>query len=304
MSATILRRIGQTVVVLWGVSTLVFALTRLSGDPVALMLPPDATVADRAAFRAALGLDRPLLVQYGEFLARAAVGDFGESMRFNRPAMQLVLDRVPASAELSIAALALALLVAVPLGTLAARRRGTWIDAAASFVALAGQSVPVFWLGIMAILVFSDTLNWLPSGGVGTPAHLVLPAVTLALLPMAMVMRMLRSTLLDVQPADYVRTARAKGLGERAILMRHMYKNAAGPVVTVIGLTVGSLVGGAVIVESVFAWPGLGRLAVQAIANRDFPVVQAFVFLVALAITAVNLLVDMAYTWLDPRVRL
>jgi peptide/nickel transport system permease protein len=225
-------------------------------------------------------------------------------MRFNRPAMQLVLDRVPASAELSIAALALALLVAVPLGTLAARRRGTWIDAAASFVALAGQSVPVFWLGIMAILVFSDTLNWLPSGGVGTPAHLVLPAVTLALLPMAMVMRMLRSTLLDVQPADYVRTARAKGLGERAILMRHMYKNAAGPVVTVIGLTVGSLVGGAVIVESVFAWPGLGRLAVQAIANRDFPVVQAFVFLVALAITAVNLLVDMAYTWLDPRVRL
>lgn len=301
---TIIKRGFQTLIVLWGVSTLVFLLTRLSGDPAALMLPPDATEQARVAFKHQLGLDRPLPVQYLDFLANAATLDFGTSLRYGKPASELVLERIPATLMLSGTALLIALLLAIPLGTIAARHRGTWVDGLASFAALAGQSMPVFWFGILMILVFSETLGVMPSSGSGTFAHLVMPAITLSLLPMAMIMRMLRSSLLDVQLSDYIRTARAKGLSERTILFRHIYKNAAAPVLTIIGLTIGSLVGGAVIIETVYGWPGLGRLAIQSISNRDFPVVQAFVFFIALAIVFINLAIDIGYTRLDPRVKL
>lgn len=284
-------------------SVIAFLLTHLSGDPAALLLPPSATLADIAVFREQSGLDRPLLVQYLDFLGHAARGDFGRSIRHGEPALQLVLERLPATVELSAAALLLALVVAVPLGVVAAVRRGSAFDQLGLLLSLVGQAFPVFWLGIVLILVFAEDLRWLPASGRGDLAHLVLPAVALAAYTVAMVARLLRSSLIDVLSADYIRTARGKGLAERAVLVGHALKNAALPVVTVIGLQVGTLLGGAVVTEEVFAYPGMGRLALQAIANRDFTVVQAFVVVMAILITAVNLLVDLLYAWLDPRVK-
>lgn len=284
-------------------SVIAFLLTHLSGDPAALLLPPSATLADIAVFREQSGLDRPLLVQYLDFLSHAARGDFGRSIRHGEPALQLVLERLPATVELSAAALLLALVVAVPLGVVAAVRRGSAFDQLGLLLSLVGQAFPVFWLGIVLILVFAEDLRWLPASGRGDLAHLALPAVALAAYTVAMVARLLRSSLIDVLSADYVRTARGKGLAERAVLVGHALKNAALPVVTVIGLQVGTLLGGAVVTEEVFAYPGMGRLALQAIANRDFTVVQAFVVVMAILITTVNLLVDLLYSWLDPRVR-
>lgn len=284
-------------------SIIAFALTHLSGDPAALLLPPSATLEDIAVFRHASGLDRPLPLQYLDFLAHAVRGDFGRSIRYGEPALQLVLDRLPATIELSLAALLLALVVAVPLGIVAAVRRGSAVDQVGLLLSLVGQAFPVFWLGIVLIMLFAESLRWLPASGRGDLAHLVLPAVALALYTIAIVARLLRSSLIDVLSADFIRTARGKGLAERTILMVHALKNASLPVVTVIGLQVGTLLGGAVVTEEVFAYPGMGRLALQAIANRDFAVVQAFVVVMAVLITAINLGVDLLYARLDPRVR-
>lgn len=287
---------------MWGVSIIAFALTHLSGDPAALLLPPSATLDDIAVFRHAQGLDRPLPIQYLDFLGHAVRGDFGMSIRQGEPALGLVLDRLPATLELSGAALALALVVAIPLGIAAAVRRGSAVDQVGLLLSLLGQAFPVFWLGIILIIVFAEDLRWLPASGRGDLKHLVLPTVTLALYTIAIVTRLLRSSLIDVLSADFIRTARGKGLAERAVLVGHALKNAALPVVTVVGLQAGTLLGGAVITEEVFAYPGMGRLALQAIGNRDFAVVQAFVVVMAVLITAINLGVDLLYARLDPRV--
>lgn len=303
MSRLVLERAGHAIFVVLGVSLLSFLLVHLTGDPASLLLPLDATQEDRDRFRQAIGLDRPLPVQYVDFLWRAAHGDFGTSLRFQQPAMGLVIERLPATLQLAGMALGLALLIGVPAGLIAGVRRGSIFDRVAMFLALAGQCVPAFWLGLMLILLFSVTLRVLPVSGGGTFAHLVLPGLTLSFYTMALVARLLRSNMLDVMKADYVRTARAKGLSERSVVLRHALKNASIPVVTVVGLSAGYLLGGAVIVEQVFAYPGLGRLVYQSISNRDVAVVQAFVVLISLLVLAINLTVDVVYTLLDPRVR-
>lgn len=286
----------------WGVSLIAFALTHLSGDPAALLLPPSATPEDIAIFRTAAGLDRPLPEQYLDFVQRAVRGDFGRSIRHGEPALGLVLDRLPATLELAGAALVISLVVSLPLGIAAAVRRGGAVDQGSLALSLVGQAFPVFWLGIVLIIVFAESLRWLPASGRGTPAHLILPALALSAYSTAVITRLLRSSLLDVLSADFIRTARSKGLSSTVVLLRHALRNAALPVVTVIGLQVGALLGGAVITEEVFAYPGMGRLAFQAISNRDFAVVQAFVVLMALVVTGISLAVDLLYAWLDPRV--
>jgi len=303
VSRVILERLSHALFVVIGVSLLSFLLVHLTGDPAALLLPLDASQEDRDRFRAAMGLDRPLPVQYADFLVHAAQGDFGNSLRFEQPAMGLVVERLPATLALAGVSLGLALVIGVPAGLVAGVKRGSIFDRVAMMLALAGQCVPAFWLGLMLILLFSVGLRLLPVSGGGTPAHLVLPGLTLSFYTMALVARLLRSNMLDVMNADYVRTARAKGLAERVIVMRHALKNAAIPVVTVVGLSAGYLLGGAVIVEQVFAYPGLGRLVYQSISNRDVAVVQAFVVLISLVVLVINLTVDLAYTLLDPRVR-
>jgi peptide/nickel transport system permease protein len=300
----LLVRLGHAVLVVLGVSVIAFGLMHLSGDPAALLLPPNATREDIELFRRQLGFDRPLPVQYLDFLSKAVRGDFGQSIRHNQPALDLVIERLPATLQLAAAALALSLVIAVPLGILAAVRRGSLVDQASLVISLVGQAFPVFWLGIVLIIVFAENLRWLPASGRGGPQHLVMPALALSAYSTAIITRLLRSSLVEVLSADFIRTARAKGVAERVVLVGHALKNAALPVVTVIGLQVGALLGGAVITEEVFAYPGMGRLAIQAIANRDFTVVQAFVVLMATVIVAINLLVDLLYAWLDPRVRL
>ncbi len=303
MGAYLLRRLLQSAVVLLGVTLLVFVLVRLSGDPVLLLMPPDATAEQVEALRRQLGLDQPVLVQYVRFVERAVQGDFGMSFRNGQPAMGLVLDRIPATLELAGAALAITLIVAIPTGIIAATRPDGAVDAIARAVALVGQAVPSFWLGIMLILVFSVQLRWLPPFGGGGLDHLVLPAISLGAYSAAVTSRLLRSSLLEVLRTGYVQTARAKGVAENMVVLRHALRNAALPVVTVLGLQVGALLGGAVITEYVFSYPGVGRLVLDAIGHRDFAVVQAFVVLLTLVIAVTNLIVDVLYAALDPRIR-
>lgn len=304
MTVYLVRRLLQSLLVLFGVSFVVFAILFLTGDPAAVLLPPEATAEDIRRFREAMGLDDPFLVQYARWLAGAVRGDFGTSIRHGEPAFRLVLERMPATLELAGAGLALALALAVPAGVVSAVRRNTPLDYLATVVALLGQSMPTFWLGIMLILLFSVQLNLLPSSGRGSLEHLVLPALTLGLFTTARITRLTRSGMLEVLGQDYVRTARAKGVAEPPVVWKHAFKNAAIPIVTIVGLELGTLLGGSVITETIFAWPGVGRLSVQAIYNRDYPVVQAAVFLLASTFVVINLLVDVVYTYLDPRIRL
>jgi peptide/nickel transport system permease protein len=280
-----------------------FFLVRLGGDPTALFLPPETSAAEIARVRHQMGFDRPILIQYLEFASNALHGDFGQSLRYQQPAMHLVLERFPATLQLSAAALSLSLVVSVPLAILAATHRGSAIDRSGLLLSLIGQSFPTFWLGIMLILIFSEMLGLLPPSGRGTWQHLVMPAVALAAYSTAIITRLLRSSLIEVLQTDYIRTARGKGLSERAIVFGHALRNAAIPTLTVIGLQVGALLGGAVITEEIFAYPGVGRLAIQAISNRDFTLVQAFVVLMAALIVTINLAVDVGYALLDPRLR-
>ena len=303
MRRFIARRLIQAVAIIFGVSLVTFGLLHATGDPVALLLPLDATQADRDRLRTQLGLDDPLVVQYWRFASGAVRGDFGRSIRQSEPALGLVLERLPATLELTLSAMAIALVVAIPAGIVAAARRGTIVDQAAMLVALIGQSMPNFWLGIMLLLLFSVQLQWLPPFGRGGWENLLLPAVTLAMYSMARTARLVRSGLIDVLGQDYIRTARAKGLKEALVLRRHALRNGLLPVVTVLGLDLAHLLGGAVITETIFAWPGIGRLAVTAIGARDYPVVQAVVFLVAVAYTVMNFFVDVLYAYLNPRVR-
>ncbi len=299
----IVRKFAHTLFVAFGVVTLVFVALRMSGDPAATMLPGDASVDELRDLRHALGLDQPLHVQYVKFLVSAITGDFGTSLRHQEPAMALVMERLPATLELAFAALLLSVAVAVPLGIVAALHRGRLADMLAMAFAVVGQATPYFWMGIMLILVFAVELRWVPTSGRGGFERLILPAVTLGTHFMAVLARLTRTSMLEVLGQNYVTTARAKGLTERAVVLGHALKNAAVPVVTLIGLQFGTLLGGAVVTETIFAWPGVGRLAVQSIFVRDYPVVQAGVFVLALTFVAINLLVDLLYGWLDPRTR-
>lgn len=289
--------------VVLGVSLLSFVFMRLSGDPVMLMLPPDATHQQIEEFRERLGFNEPLPLQYLSFLSRAVHGDFGKSLRHQQPAMPLVLERLPATMELAVAGMGLALVVAVPFGILSACRRGSVVDYLGMGGSLLGLSMPNFWVGIVGILIFSVNLRLLPTAGRGTWAQLVLPALALGSYLMALIARLTRSGMLEVLGQDYVRTARAKGLAERTVIWRHALKNSLIPLVTVVGLQMGELLGGTVVIETVFAWPGVGRLIIQAVFQRDYPLVQAAVFVLALIFVAANLMVDLTYRVLDPRIR-
>lgn len=303
MQAWALSRLGQTLLVVILALTAVFFMTRLGGDPVLLFLPTDIQAKDVEEFRARLGFNDPLPVQYARFVGGALRGDFGESLRYRRDALTLVLERLPATLLLASCAVLLTLLVAVPLGVISAVRRGTALDHAATVVTVLGQAVPGFWLGLMLIYVFSVRLGWLPTGGTGSAAHLVMPSIVLAAFFSARIARLTRSAMLEALGEDFVLTARAKGLAETRVVGKHALRNSAIPVVTLAGLEVGQLLGGAVVTETIFAWPGLGRLTVQALLNRDFPVVLAAVFVTSVTYTLINFVVDLIYGWLDPRVR-
>jgi len=303
--AYLLRRLLHAVFVVWGVVTVVFFLVRLTGDPAALLVDATATREEVARARHALGLDRPLLVQYGDFLRSAPRGDFGLSIRERRPAMRMVLEHFwPATAQLALAAILLAVVVPVPLGVVAATHRNGWLDHLSRLGSLFVQSMPSFWLGLMLILLFAVALGGLlPAYGSGTLRHLILPALTLAAAPLAQNVRLIRAGMLEVLQDDYVRTARAKGLSERGVVYRHALRNAAVPFLTVSGLSLGFMLSGTIVIETVFSWPGLGRLIVQAVPGRDFPVIQAAVFLFGVLFVAVNLVVDVLHGLLDPRAR-
>jgi peptide/nickel transport system permease protein len=298
-----LSRLGQTLLVVVLALTAVFFMTRLGGDPVLLFLPTDIQAKDVEEFRARLGFNDPLPVQYARFVGGALRGDFGESLRYRRDALGLVLERLPATLLLASCAVLLTLLVAVPLGVISAVRRGTVLDHAGTVVTVLGQAVPGFWLGLMLIYVFSVRLGWLPTGGTGSPAHLVMPSIVLAAFFSARIARLTRSAMLETLGEDFVLTARAKGLAETRVVGKHALRNSAIPIVTLAGLEIGQLLGGAVVTETIFAWPGLGRLTVQALLNRDFPVVLAAVFVTSVTYTLINFVVDLIYGWLDPRVR-
>jgi len=285
------------------VSVVVFALVHFSGDPVLLMVSPDAPPDVVATMRQALGFDRPLYEQFARYLSNAAHGDLGISLRMNRPVTTLILERLPATLQLTLAALVIAVLVAIPAGIVSAVKRGTVVDRLAMAGAVAGQAVPIFWLALLLIALFGVRLRWLPVYGSGSLAHFVLPAVSLSTIIMGRLARLVRSSMLEVLGQDYVRTARAKGLGESRVLTVHALRNASIPIVTVLGLQFAQLLGGAVVTETIFAWPGIGRLVVEAIFNRDFPVVQGVVLVVSLIFVAVNVLVDLSYAVLDPRIR-
>jgi peptide/nickel transport system permease protein len=303
MGKYILRRMVQSLIVLAGALVISFVILRVvPGDPAILMLSDMATPDEVERMRIALGVHEPIWVQFGIYLKQIVTGDFGLSYRRGTPALDLVLTYLPATIQLALAALLITIVVAVPLGIVAAVRKNSWIDNALSVAALLGQSLPVFWLGIMLILLVSVQLRLLPTSGYGELRHLILPAITLAFSNIALVARITRSSMLEVIRQDYIRTARAKGLPERTIMVRHALRNALAPVVTVLGLQIGTLLGGAIITETVFGWPGAGALLVSSITYRDYPVVQVMVVISALIFVVTNLLVDIIYVMLDRRV--
>jgi len=298
------RRLAGSAGVIAGVALLTFLLLHLvPGDPVEAMLGESASPTDRAVLRAELGLDAPLAAQLGRYAAGLARLDLGRSLVSRRPVAELIAERFPATLQLAAAALGLAIAVAVPLGVLAARRRGGASDQAAMGLALLGMSVPTFWLGPLLMLVFAVWLGWTPISGREGLSSLILPAVTLGTGMAAVLARMTRASLLDTFGEDYIRTARAKGLSEAQVVWRHALRNAALPIVTVVGMQLGALLGGAVITETVFSWPGIGSLMVESIQRRDYPVVQGCVVLVSVTYVLVNTATDLLYAWLDPRVR-
>jgi len=299
-----LHRLAYSVLALVGVVTIVFLLLHLSGDPIALLLPLDTTTPqDVTRFRHAYGLDRPLLVQYILYISRVARGDLGFSYRYGQPVSALLRERVQATLTLALFALSVSIFLGVGLGILAAVRRGTAADALAMFVSLIGISVPSFWLGLIFIVVFGVLLGWLPVSGYGGLQHLLMPGIVLGSVYAAQVSRLTRTSLLEVLAQDYVRTARAKGLAEYVVIVKHALRNASLTVLTVLGLSFGRMLGGAVVVETIFSWPGMGRLAVQAVLARDFPVFQGTVIVGAAIFLGANLAIDLLCGWLDPRLR-
>ena len=304
MTRIIVRRLWGLVTVMLSVSTAAFIVLRLTGDPVQMMLPPEQTTVEQVArLRHLLGLDEPIWVQYARFLGNLATGNFGESYRYSTPVTPLILTRIPATLELAGAAIVYATVIGVPLGVISAVRKNSATDIIASTLSFLGISIPAFWLGPMLILFFAVSLHWLPTSGMGSWRQLVLPAVSLGMYPLAQFTRLVRSEMLDVLGEDFIRTARSKGLGERAVLVRHALRKASLSIMTLVGLNVGVLLGGAIITETIFAWPGIGRLIVQAISFRDFPLAEGAVVYIAMITVLANFLVDLSYSLLDPRVR-
>src|SRR5215469_7426873 len=305
MTRHLLQRIVYTLPALWHILTMVFFMIHIvPGDPVLQMLGQDARAEDLTQLRHSLGLDQPLSVQYVRYFEGLARGDWGRSLRFSAPVRPIVLERFPATLELSLAALAVCIAIAIPAGVFSARRRGSAADRATSFLTLLGLSVPNFALGPLLILFFSIEIGWLPVSGRGGIAHLILPAATLGAALAAILTRMVRGSMIEELSSDYVRTARAKGISESAVLFRHAFPNALIPVITILGLQFGSLLAGTIVTETIFSWPGIGRLAVQAINARDYPLLQGCILLIAVSYVIVNLLTDLIYAMVDPRVRL
>ncbi len=304
MTLYILRRLVALVPILFGVSVLVFMImATVPGDPAVLYAGSDATEVEIENVRHALGLDQPLHIRYGIFLGNLATGDLGTSIRSRRPVADEIGDRLPFTLQLAFSSLLVSLLIGLPTGIVAALKRGTIWDTLSMLLAIVGVSAPGFWLGMMLILTFGVELGWLPTSGTGSLAHLIMPSIALGLSSSAIVARQTRSAMLDVLGRDYVRTARAKGLRERVVILRHAVRNALIPVVTIVGLQLGTMLGGSVIIEMVFAWPGLGRVLVQSISYRDFPMVQVSIMILASGFVLVNLLVDVLYGFIDPRIR-
>lgn len=304
MPTFLLRRTAQVIFTVLGVATVVFVISRLSGDPVVLLVPPDATDAEIAAVRTGLGLDRPLPVQYVAFLRNLAQGDFGESIRHSQPALDVVLSRLPATVRLATLSFVIGMGLAFVFGLSAQLSRRQWFRSTLLWVTIVRQAVPVFWFGLVLILVFAVQLGWFPAIGAGTWRHYVLPSVTLATLQLALFLRLFNAAFGEAREQDYVRTAAAKGVQHRWRVLRHMLPNALLPIVTVAGVNFGVLLTGTVVTETVFSWPGVGRVIVQAVSQRDYPVVQAGIIVVATLFILVNLFVDVLYAYIDPRVRL
>lgn len=303
MQRYIARRCVQSLVALLVLSMLIFLMSRLTGDPTLLMLPDDATRDDIAQLRHTLGLDKPLPVQYWVFISNAIRGDFGRSIKGQMPVIDMIKERLPNSIKLAAVALGIAVLLAFPLGVVAAVYKGTRLDTLANMIAILGQSLPQFWVGIVFIQIFAVRLRWLPVAGIGSSWHYVLPAFTLGWFVVAGMMRLLRSSMLDIMGSEFVKLARIKGMPERLVIWKHALRNALIPVLTFGAIYLAILITGAILVETVFAWPGVGQLIYQGIVFRDFPVVQAVVLLTACIVTVVNLLVDIAYAYVDPRIR-
>lgn len=299
----LIARLMQALLTLLCLSVIVFGLAHLSGDPVLLMAPADARPEDLARIRASLGIDQSLHVQYWRFLTSALQGDFGSSIKWGQPAAAIILDRFPATLLLCVSSIAFGLLLALPLGIASAVRRDTWIDHVGKLVALVGQSMPTFWFGILLILLLSLYFPVFPSSGYGTLSHLVLPTITLGGFVAAAIMRVTRSAMLDALAADYVRTARSKGASPWRVTLVHALKNAAVPILTITALQTASILRGAVATETVFSWPGVGKIAVDAVYSRDFPLVQAAVLFMGVVFLTVNFLADLFYLVLDPRIR-
>ena len=302
MTQYIVGRLVQLVIVMIGISMITFAITYVLGDPIAVLLPLDAPLETRELYRKQLGLDQPLVVQYARFAGGAIRGDFGESFLMKKSAALLVLERFPATLQLALCGLGFAMLIAIPLGTLAAYRRGSAIDSLCTMLAVAGQAIPIYWLGLMLMIVFAVQMRLLPASGYGKAENFVLPTIALGSFLAPITMRLVRSSMIDVLAQDYIRTARAKGVSGAGVLARHALKNAALPVIAVLGLQFGQLLGGAVVTETVFTWPGVASFTVDSIANGDYPVVQASVVMLAALICIVNLSVDVLIGFLDPRI--
>lgn len=303
MSGFFARRLMQGIISIIGASIIIFVISRLSGDPILMLLPNDAPASMIEETRRNLGLDRPLWLQYLIFAQNALVGDFGNSYRWKMPALKLILDRLPATVELAVCGLAFSVAVAVPVGVLSAVNRGGWVDRVGRVFAMLGQAMPAFWVGLLLILVFAIQLNWLPAFGRGSASQLVLPAIALGWYPVAAQTRIVRSAMLDVLDSDHIRLSRALGTPERLIVWKYALRNAAVPLLTMLGVYFAAMLGGAFVVETIFAWPGVGRTVVEAVFARDFPVVQAGVLFTSILFVASNLLVDLSYGLVDPRIR-
>lgn len=303
MSRFLITRLAQGLLSIVGASVVIFIISRLSGDPILILLPNDAPTSLIEQTRQELGLNLPLWRQYLIFAGNALMGDFGNSYRWQMPALTLVLQRLPATIELAVAALIFSVALAIPFGVLSAVYRGSWFDTFGKGFAMLGQAMPGFWVGLLLILVFAVHLNWLPAFGHGTPAHLIMPAIALGWYPVAAQTRVIRSAMLDVLDSDYIRVARALGAPERVLIWKYAFRNAAIPLVTILGVYFASMLGGAFVVEVIFAWPGVGRTVVEAVFARDFPVVQAGVLFTSILFVTSNLLVDLSYGLIDPRIR-
>lgn len=302
MAKYISKRLLQAIFVLLGVSLVAFIILHLSGDPLSLLISSGATPEQEAAIRTKMGLDDPLYIQYFRFLAQILHGDFGESLYYKQSTLSLIMNRLPATIQLTFAGILVAIVIGIPLGIIAATKKGSVVDSVVRIIAICGQAIPSFWLGLMMILIFSVKLKWLPTSGRGTFAQMIMPAITVGLFSMASVCRLTRSTMIETLKTDYIRTAKAKGLHKARIIVVHALRNSLLPVVTTIGMEIGHLLGGTLLTETIFSWPGIGSLAVQAITNRDYPLVQTAVLITAFMFVIVNLIVDLLYAVIDPRI--